>query len=673
MVKPHTGSPSTFYWQLAIFLAGFLLVVGLSHLYLRLADELGLRTARERARLFIGEEIVDSIQEIEKGVYQMVATGGIPAQQRAARAILTKIAKLEHDIGVLQKGGMVKRVSPLNMEGRDEVVRTISYQPDTGGGYLMEVIELSPYLDIMRATVSQLGSMLERRENIRNHHDTAALLTHEKEISLFLKTVPPLFFRLNENANRMFLESSTTLQNLEAQLAVERKRYRLFANLASFLVILSVMASGLLFFRQVATSGLALSSALDHMRAARDEAEQASRAKSQFLANMSHEIRTPMNAVLGLAELLLRTDLNEKQRHYTETIFNSGSSLLSLLNDILDLSRIEAGKLVLEQTDFDLRQTVQAIAHLFREAACAKGISLNLEVAENTPHAVRGDQLRLRQTLVNLVGNAIKFTHRGEVAMEVALLPGTAAQDKNRLPVRFAVRDTGIGIDPEKCSLIFKTFTQADDSTTRKYGGTGLGLSVSRQLIEMMGGTLEVTSTPGEGALFFFTIPFTAPESPEMLKQSLGHASVKESAGEDMSSVTGKQRVLVAEDNSVNLAIATEMLEILGYDVDTATDGAEALTAAFKHTYDMILMDCQMPKLDGFDATRRIRTAERERGLGKTPIVALTGNAMQGDREACLEAGMDDYLSKPFSMPQLAALCEKWLGSSRDSTGREST
>jgi signal transduction histidine kinase len=658
----RTSSPSTFYWQLTIFLVGFLLVVGLGHLYARMADDLGDKSARERARLFIGEELVDSIQVIEKSAYQMVATGGIPAQQRVARSILAKIDKLEHDIGVLRNGGTVKRVSPLNMEGRDEVVRSIDYKPDpVASGYLMEVIELNPYLDIMRSTVAHLGAMLEQRELIRQRNDTAALLAHEKEISLYLKTVPPLFFRLNENANRMFLESSNNLQRLESQLSVERNKYRLFANLATFLVVLSVMTSAFLFFRQVATSDRALRAALDHMRTTRDGAEQASRAKSQFLANMSHEIRTPMNAVLGLAELLLRTDLSKKQRHYAETILSSGTSLLELLNDILDLSRIEAGKLTLEQADFDLQQTVQAITDLFRETARAKGITLNLALADTTPRVVRGDQLRLRQTLVNLVGNAIKFTDHGNVTLDVAYSPPMAGQVTACLPVRFAVRDTGIGIEPDKCALIFKNFTQADESTTRKYGGTGLGLSVSHQLVEMMGGALELHSTPGEGSMFFFTVPFATPELSEPPLPTTSLAPVAEPSGEDLPTGTGI-RILLAEDNSVNLAIATEMLEILGYTVDTATDGSEALTAALSTGYRLILMDCQMPKLDGFDATRRIRTIEQERDQNRVPIVALTGNAMQGDREACLEAGMDDYLSKPFTMPQLAAVCAKWIG-----------
>lgn len=661
MIPP--GSSATFYWQLAIFLAGFLLVVGLSNLYSRMADELTEQSAMERARLFIGEEIVDSLQNIEKGVYQLVATNGIPSQQRISRILQARITKLEHDIHVLQHGGTVKRISPLNMEGRNEVVRTIHFRPQSSSaGYVMEVIELEPYLDTMRTTITTLVSMLEQREVYRKQQKTSEHFSADKEIGLYMKSVPPLFFRINENANRLFLESNIKLQKLEVQKAVEREKYRLFANIAIFLVILSVMVSGFLFFRQVATSNRALRTAFDDMSAARDEAEQASRTKSQFLANMSHEIRTPMNAVLGLTELLLQTDLNEKQRHYAQTISRSGSSLLLLLNDILDLSRIEAGKLILEQADFDLRQSVDDIANLFRETARAKGISLALDIDAATPQVVRGDQLRLRQALVNLVGNAIKFTDHGQVTLQTESIPGNTESQEHSFLVRFAIKDTGIGIDEENCSLIFKSFTQADESTTRKYGGTGLGLSVSRQLIDLMGGTLEVESSPGAGSIFFFTLPFRIPESPVPVKETTALlAPTSGLPGADTPEEAPRPRVLVAEDNRVNLAIATEMLEILGYRVDTATDGAQALSAALNHSYNLILMDCQMPELDGYDATRRLRTAEADRGAKRTPVVALTGNAMKGDRELCLMAGMDDYLAKPFTMTKLLEICNKWI------------
>jgi signal transduction histidine kinase/ActR/RegA family two-component response regulator len=388
-------------------------------------------------------------------------------------------------------------------------------------------------------------------------------------------------------------------------------------------------------------------------KSALEAALAASRAKSEFLATVSHEIRTPMNGVLGVADLLLLTTQTPQQRSLTDTIVRSGKSLLSIIDDILDFSKAEAGRIELEDIDFQVRNVITHVVSLFSASAQAKGLQLDESVQPDVPGWLCGDAGRLQQVLSNLVSNAIKFTDTGRVAIRCMRVPS----EQRAVELRLEVEDTGVGVPAGARERIFDAFTQADGSTTRRHGGTGLGLAISSRLVALMGGKLGLDGAVAGGSIFWFTARFGVSERHVEQLAEDSAAPVDSRRG-----VLAGRHVLLAEDNPVNQLVATGMLEAMGAIVTVARDGREALRQLATARFSLLLIDCQMPDMDGYEATREFRRLERLSGKAvRLPIIAVTANAMPGVRDACLEAGMDDYLSKPFRLEEIERVVRQWV------------
>ena len=632
---------------LGFFLASFLSIAAIGVVFEEFSEELAKQLNDQRIRLSVSEQIASNIVKIESLLFQMASAGNSAGYRRSLAQAAEATDLLDHHIHVLQNGGQIRRIFNVNVLGIEQFENTVSYKPNPKiDGATLEVIELLPFVDRIRTKSQTLVTLLERRDQCMEtrspcaEESMAAVRSYYKELS-------PFFYRLTENANRQLMEGLVRLEELQKALQDKESKLKGLHITSILLVIIFGTALSAFFLRRI-------NAAQTQAEIARDRAEEANLAKTRFLATMSHEIRTPMNGILGMVQILEDEDLSPMQRRDNlRVIRNSGNTLMQLLNDILDLAKVEAGKMRLRIVPTSPSQLVSETAALFVDMAHAKGVDIRASSEVASPFRYNMDGDRVRQMIGNLVNNAIKFTESGEVRVHVSMI--TEQGMPNML--EFSVEDAGVGIPLENQDSLFKRFTQLDDSSTRRYDGSGLGLFIVRQFAQMMGGTVGFESTLGEGSRFWFRILAAEVTVADLVSRT----EVRTSAETFKNILVG--HVLVAEDNPTNRVILKTMLNRMGLTTRLVEDGQAAFEVyTSSEEFDGVLMDVSMPRMNGLESTRLIRDWEQNNKQPRCPIIAITANAYSEDRDACLDAGMDDFIVKPIMVERLSASLTKYLG-----------
>lgn len=625
---------SMLFW---IFLIGFALQAAIHMAQTHYSEKLDREIQNAQIQGILGGEIISHIQEVEKSYYAL--TNQLKPK---TRALITKEVEVHIDeinklINVLEHGGVFTQQLQLNLPDKDNVINTWTYNPTKQQAYDILRIDVVPKLNAILEQFDKTNALLDVAYDMLENN--SELFTQQLEkIQHDIKRTNPLFIRLLENTNRIHYQQQNYLKQLEEDVEEQKFGFKIvqYASIV-FLLLLS-----LVLFKVISRHIDKMTQALQVQK---DKALAATESKSQFLANMSHEIRTPLNAITGFINLLKQQESEPTKVKYLNTIDNSSQSLLGIINDILDFSKIESNKLEFDLIDFDPHESFSSVADLFKAKCSEKNILLHVNIDKEMPQSLHSDPLRIKQVISNLLSNAVKFSEEGkEITLDIKY--NRAYQE-----LSVVVVDQGIGISEEQQGKIFEAFSQAETNTTRQFGGTGLGLAICSLLVELLGGHLDVESELGVGSRFSFSLPIK--EGQPINKAS---TTVKHTA-----EISG--RVLLVEDNATNQLLMGAILKKMQIQYDLAKDGLEAVTAFEERKYDLILMDENMPNMSGSQATQKIRELEMESNLGHTPIVALTANAMKGDRERFIQAGMDDYLSKPLQIPELNRVIQEYLSS----------
>ncbi len=618
---------------LRLSIAGIFIVGGLNYVFNGLIGNLEQQTKNTQLKLDIIKKVEAQTLDARYNFTKALSLLDDNAYETFKSSSLKKVNKSDEYLTILKYGGIIniglhnesKRYEPSSLEQDKSIIN----------------LENNIYSNV-KYSFLKLDEIMHARRTSMLQKDFDTFLSTQHDISQESLTINKLFDARLESLNKAL--KNATMQLLDTQATIEDKKdiYFYAQVFALFFIIFSLIYTSKPIRKQILLTNQELEEASREASKMAVRAKQASKSKSEFLANMSHEIRTPLNAILGFIDLLKEKEEDKEKLKYITTIQNSSNTLLGIINDILDFSKIESGNLSIDKVDFNVDEEFKTLVELFRAKASEKSINLSLVMDENMPAALHSDPLRIKQVIANLLSNALKFTPRnGKVELRIGYKEGK---------LLVSVKDSGIGVPKDKQKHIFKAFSQAESSTTRKYGGTGLGLSISSRLISMLGGKLTLESEEGLGSTFSFAIDVELGKykKPKSLKST------------ELSHLKGK-KILLVEDNKANQMFMSLILKKFGLVFDIANDGLEAISAFEKNSYDLILMDENMPNLNGIEATKRILQLEKERGLPHTPIIALTANALKGDREKFLEAGMDEYLTKPINKEKLALTFETFI------------